>query len=133
MDANTKLKRSDKATFQVVAGEAILIHLDTGTYFSLNKVSTEFWEMLDGQKTVEQHATAIADKYNTMTDAIADDVRALAESVKQKYEGAERVATEIGELAANIGKKYHVPNKMVIDDLLEVAEKMAADNLVDTV
>ena len=88
MDVNTKLRRSPDTTFQVVAEEAVLIHLDTGTYFSLNRIGTEFWQMLDGQQTIEQHAAALAQKYNV------DQARVAA-------------------------------------DLLRLAEKMAADNLVD--
>jgi hypothetical protein len=33
LDGTTVLKRSDNAAFEVVADEAILIRLDTGTYF----------------------------------------------------------------------------------------------------
>lgn len=90
MDANTVLKRSDNATFQTVADEAILIHLNTGTYFSLNKVGTEFWEMLDGEQTIAQHAAVIAGEYD-------------------------------------------VDGGMVTDDLIELAEEMAAEDLVDIV
>lgn len=90
MNAATRLKRSDNVTYQNVAEEAILIRLDTGTYFSLNKIGTEFWNMLDGQHTVEQHAATIA-------------------------------------------AKYAVDVEIVVADLLELAEKMAADKLVDAV
>jgi hypothetical protein len=88
LDASTRLKRSDNVTFQNIAGEAILIRLSTGTYFSLNPVGTEFWEMLDGQQTIEQHAATIAAMYSV--DAL-----------------------------------------MVVSDLLELAEKMAVDDLVE--
>jgi coenzyme PQQ synthesis protein D (PqqD) len=88
LDAQTKLKRSEQVTHQIVAEEAILINLNTGTYFSLNKIGTEFWEMLDGQQSVQQHAETIA-------------------------------------------KKYEVEVSMVVGDLLELANKMAVDHLVE--
>jgi hypothetical protein len=90
VDATTKLKRADRVTHQVVAEEAILIHLDTGTYFSLNKIGTEFWDMLDGQHSIQQHAGTIA-------------------------------------------QKYQVETPLVVADLLELAGKMAADQLVEAV
>ena len=90
MDETTILQRSENAAFEVVADEAILIRLDTGTYFSLNKVGTEFWGMLDGRQTISDHAAVIAEKYN-------------------------------------------VDTSMVTADLLELAEKMAADDLVLTI
>ena len=90
VDATTKLKRSAKVTQQVVAEEAILIHLDTGTYFSLNKIGTEFWDMLDGEHSIQQHAVTIA-------------------------------------------QKYQVETPLVVADLLELAGKMAVDQLVETI
>lgn len=87
LNKNSILQRAENVTFEVVADEAILIDINTGTYFSLNEVGTEFWEMLDGEQTIEQHAATIA-------------------------------------------AKYEVEQNMVVDDLLELAGKMAKDNLI---
>ncbi len=78
MDGNTILTRSENAAFEVVADEAILIRLDTGTYFSLNKVGTEFWEMLDGQQSISDHAAVIANKYAVETTIVLPDLLELA-------------------------------------------------------
>ena len=86
----TILQRSENATYEVVAGEAILIDVQTGTYFSLNKIGTEFWEMIDGTRSILQQATTIANQYSV-----------------------------------------DVP--MVVADLLEIAGKMADDQLVSAV
>ena len=90
LSQTTILQRSDSASYEVVAGEAILIDINTGTYFSLNKIGTEFWEMIDGKQSILQQATTIAERYNV-----------------------------------------DVP--MVVGDLLELAEKMAVDQLVSAV
>ncbi len=82
MDANSKLKRSSDVTFQVVAGEAILIRMSTGTYFSLNAVGTEFWNMLDGIQTVQEHATALATKYSVDVPMVVADLLELAGKMK---------------------------------------------------
>ena len=63
MDSKSRLRQAQNVTFQTVAGEAILIRLETGTYFSLNKVGTEFWDMLDGSQTVEEQAEKLAAQY----------------------------------------------------------------------
>jgi len=134
LDAKTKLKRSDNVTFQNVAGEAILIRLDTGTYFSLNKAGTEFWEMLDGLQTIEQHAAALADKNNRIVQAAADGLNAAADKVAQDH-GAEAqvLIDDLREYAQAVIGKYHVDTPRVVSDLLEIAQKMAADKLVDIV
>ena len=81
MDKNSILQRAENVTFEVVADEAILIDINTGTYFSLNEVGTEFWEMLDGTQTIEQHATVIANKYEVETDMVVTDLLELAEEM----------------------------------------------------
>jgi hypothetical protein len=78
LDATTILKRSDNAAFEVVADEAILIRLDTGTYFSLNKVGTEFWEMLDGEQSIHDHAVTLAGKYSVESTMVEVDLLELA-------------------------------------------------------
>ena len=87
LNKDSILQRAESVTFEVVADEAILIDINTGTYFSLNEVGTEFWEMLDGVQTIAQHAATIA-------------------------------------------AKYEVESSMVVDDLLELANEMAKDNLL---
>lgn len=85
MNKKSILQRAESVTFEVVADEAILIDINTGTYFSLNEIGTEFWEMLDGDQTVEQHAQTIANKYEVETSMVVDDLLELAaEMAKDK-------------------------------------------------
>lgn len=85
MNQDSILHRAESVTFEVVADEAILIDISTGTYFSLNEVGTEFWEMLDGEQTIAQHAAVIASKYDVETSMVVDDLLELAgEMAKDK-------------------------------------------------
>lgn len=59
--ANSLFQRSPNATYQTVAGEAIVIDLNTGSYYSLNETGTWLWENLDGRRNVEQLAQDLAD------------------------------------------------------------------------
>jgi len=81
LNKDSILTRAESVTFEVVADEAILIDINTGTYFSLNEVGTEFWQMLDGKQTVEQHATVIANKYEVETSMVVTDLLELAEEM----------------------------------------------------
>ena len=84
LGADTILRQSDNATFETVAEEAILIRLDTGTYFSLNKVGTEFWEMIDGEHTIAEHAAVIAEKYEVDPQMVTGDLLELAEEMHEE-------------------------------------------------
>jgi hypothetical protein len=72
------LQRSPNATFQVVADEAILIHLQTGVYYSLNEVGTVFWQLLDGQRSLQDCAAQIAAQYDAPPEVILSDLDELA-------------------------------------------------------
>jgi hypothetical protein len=74
----TRLRRSANATFQSVAGEAILIHLRTGVYYSLNEVGTVFWEALDGTRTLRDCAERIAQEYDAPVEQVEADLIEIA-------------------------------------------------------
>ncbi|MCC7361316.1 MAG: PqqD family protein [Anaerolineales bacterium] len=78
MDAQTRLRHSPDATVQEVAGEAILIHLQTGVYYSLNDVGTAFWNLLDGALSIEACAQSLAAEYNAPADVVLADLLELA-------------------------------------------------------
>ena len=78
MDAQTKLQHSPNATFQVVADEAIVIHLQTGVYYSLNEVGTAFWNILDGQLTIGECASRIAAEYSAPPEMVLADLLELS-------------------------------------------------------
>lgn len=84
MDENTTLKQASNVTFENVAGEAILIHLDSGTYFSLNKVGTQFWKMLDGSQTIAEQARILAEQYDVDAAMVRDDLLELATAMQDE-------------------------------------------------
>ena len=84
MDAQTRLRHSPDATFQEVAGEAILIHLQTGVYYSLNDVGTAFWNLLDGARTIEACAQSIAAEYGAPADVVLADLLELAADLNKE-------------------------------------------------
>jgi hypothetical protein len=152
MNRDTILQRSDNVTFQTVAGEAILIRMDTGTYFSLNPVGTDFWELLDGRTTIAEHAAAIASTYNHKADELAAAIMAL---VKEKADARSQKALadeydieiefiqdhiarltnapadqELSQYQQAIAEAFYVSATTVQDDLLELAQTMFADKLV---
>lgn len=78
MTPETVLTRSDSASYEIVADEAILIDVNTGTYFSLNSVGTEFWQRIDGARSVSDIAHELAEKYNVDSGMVTDDLIELA-------------------------------------------------------
>lgn len=152
MDEGTRLRRADNVTFEVVADEAILIDMDTGTYFSLNEVGTLFWQRLDGSSTIAAHAAAIATHYNQKSAAFVSELRQLAiegtnmaqrsQQLAATYDVDEALIEEQLPLlagagaeshAASLAREFSVSPEMVTSDLLELAAELLAERLIEIV
>lgn len=91
MDSQTHLQHSPNATFQVVAGEAILIHTKSGVYYSLNEVGTAFWQLLDGRRSIADCAKILANEYAAPVAVIQEDIQEVATDLVR--EGLAEVAS----------------------------------------
>ncbi|HNS01137.1 MAG TPA: PqqD family protein [Anaerolineae bacterium] len=70
-------KDSDQIIERVVAGEALLINLANGDYYSLDGVGTVIWENIDGRRTVDDLANIVTEEYNADKDQVVADVLRL--------------------------------------------------------
>lgn len=84
MQLSDKPERSPNATHQTVDEEAIIIHLHTGVYYSLNDTGTMFWELIDGQRTIADCACLIAQEYQVETSVVEADLLELASEFKDE-------------------------------------------------
>ena len=82
MDVNSKLQHSPEAVYQTIGEEAVLINLNTGSYYSLNDTGTIFWELLDGHRTVSECARRIAAEYEVEVEIVEADLLELAIDLK---------------------------------------------------
>jgi hypothetical protein len=78
MRATDKPHHSPHAAHQTVGEEAILINLNTGSYYSLNDTGTRFWELLDGQRSIADCAHLIAGEYEVEASTVEADLLELA-------------------------------------------------------
>jgi hypothetical protein len=84
MQATDKPRPSPHAAHQVVGEEAILINLNTGSYYSLNDTGTMFWQLLDGQRTIADCARLIAGEYEVEMNEVETDLLELAAEFKDE-------------------------------------------------
>ena len=75
------VKNPDQVIDRVVDGEALLIHLPSGEYFSLDHVGTDIWESIDGARTVGDLAKLVLDEYDVDQDQAVADVLRLVEQL----------------------------------------------------
>lgn len=59
---------------QAPDGEVVLVNLDTGASVALNQTGVIVWQMLDGQRTVEEIITAVRRSFPDAPPELANDV-----------------------------------------------------------
>ena len=69
----------DKVVHETIEGEAILIHLDNGYYYSLDGAGAEIWGLLAESRSVDETAGALARAYDS--DEVATEVRRIADEL----------------------------------------------------
>jgi hypothetical protein len=67
----------DRVAVQRVDGQAILLHVDTGRYYSLDEVSGQIWDLCDGNHSVAAITAEVCREYEAPADAVERDVLAF--------------------------------------------------------
>jgi len=69
---------------RVIDGEAIIINLTTGIYYSMDRVGGSIWAMLEDGHSLGQIAEAVIDRYEVSSEQAQDDLeRVTAELVRE--------------------------------------------------
>ena len=59
-------------------GEAVLLHLETGTYFGLNPVGTRIWQLIAEGYSLEQVLETLSGEYDVDRRVLETDLLELA-------------------------------------------------------
>ncbi len=75
----SRLKQNpDVVARELAAGEgAVLLHLKTGAYHGMNRVGLAVWELLDGERTVEDVMEAVRTRVDGAPQSLEADVTAF--------------------------------------------------------
>ena len=67
---------SDEVVARKVADETVLLHLVSGTYFSLDQIGGRVWEILDqtNDMTLKQVCDIIFNEYNVKREVLERDI-----------------------------------------------------------
>ncbi len=64
-----------------VGGEAVILDLDSGTYFGLDPVGTRIWALLSEGKTVGETCQILLDEYEVESVRLEQDVSSLLDTL----------------------------------------------------
>jgi hypothetical protein len=69
---------------EMIDGEAIMINLVTGSYYSLDSLGGEVWELLQKSLSVDDIVTQLSFRYDASDDAIRSAVESLLEELSRE-------------------------------------------------
>jgi hypothetical protein len=81
---STAPRRSSRCAWQTLDGEAVLLDLEGRRVMGLNPVGSFVWELLDGQRTVEDLAAAVAARFGADPARAGQDVRAFLATLRER-------------------------------------------------
>jgi len=77
MDDGASFQPHPNVAADVVDGEAILIRLEDGIYFSMNPVGTGIWQLVEARSSVERMVSLVAASCSVAREVAVRDVRAF--------------------------------------------------------
>jgi hypothetical protein len=72
----------DAVRWRIVDGEAVLIHVKTTFYYSLNGTGTAVWQILaKGERPVDEIVEAVAARFDSDESAVRGDVQSFLDQM----------------------------------------------------
>ena len=85
--ANTFVPSKD-AVFRDLDGEAVILHLGSGTYFGLNAVGTRIWQLMEQDGRLTTVLDCLRSEYDAPSDVLERDLLDLVTRLVEARLGA---------------------------------------------
>ncbi len=74
----------DKVTYRIINKEVVILHLQRGFYYSLNKTGSLVWELIKKGEDLEHVHEILAKKFNQKKDVVKRDVCSLLKQLEKE-------------------------------------------------
>lgn len=74
----------DKVTYRVIDGEAVILNLDSGYYYSLNEAGTRIWEAIAKENSLDAILSLLKDEYETPEKQLKSDLMKLVKDLEKE-------------------------------------------------
>jgi Coenzyme PQQ synthesis protein D (PqqD) len=78
------VKIPEEVVFENVADEAVLLHLETGTYFGLNSAGRRIWELLAASGNPQCVLERMLQEYDVRPELLEADLARLLKELEAK-------------------------------------------------
>ena len=73
----TTYQASSKYLYSEIDSEAVILDVNSGTYFGLNEVSNRIWQLLQTPTSSDSLVAQILEEYDAPPEEVEKDVRSL--------------------------------------------------------
>ena len=74
----------EKTVWRLIDGEIVILNLDSGHHYSLNKAGSLVWQLLNKNRTPPQIIEKMAQAYNISQEVAQEDVMSVLASLKKE-------------------------------------------------
>lgn len=78
------LEVPDHILFRELDGEGVLLNLQTGEYYGLNRIGAEVWRALSARQSVDKIHAKLLDRYEVSAERLWGDLEALIHEMNAK-------------------------------------------------
>jgi hypothetical protein len=75
---------SEGVVFRELDGEAVLLNLDSGMYFGLDRIGTRIWQLVEQHGRIDPIVAALVDEYEADARVLREDVGRLLGALTEK-------------------------------------------------
>jgi hypothetical protein len=80
-DGTMKFRKSDTFIIREIDGESVLLNGQTGDYYGLKEVGTDFIKLVDGKRDMDEIIGALLLMYDIDEATLRNDIEELAEKM----------------------------------------------------
>jgi hypothetical protein len=84
MPSDSRYHPAPQITMKVLEGEAVLLNLETGAYFGLNKVGTHIWQLYSEGKSQEEVVAGVVKRFEVDLERARADVEAFTARLAER-------------------------------------------------
>lgn len=79
-----RLRISRNVAFEILEREAVILHLDSGTYYTLNESATRAWELIVELSELNRIREQMLDEFDVELDRLEGDLAAMVGELREK-------------------------------------------------
>lgn len=123
LDPNTRVRpNTDDVAAKVIDGEAIIMNLSNGLYFSMDRVGSAVWEMVEVGLSVDDMVSTLEARFDASGETIRADVDRLVSELlaEQLVLVSEEVPASAAPEPTASGQAYSAPTLNKYDDMADL-------------